>query len=324
MQISHGRADLGPFGEVTALRIEKLDTTVFAIRHEHGVVRRDGDAVRDVELPRPTARFAPRTKQCAVRREDVDAGVAVAVAHEHGAVRGERHVARIVERPGRAPDRAVVHALHAGIRRRSRRAKREQSFAARRVLVHRVAAVVREPEVVVAVDGDPVRPVEATFSPRSPQRTVRIEHQHRVLAAVEHVHAVSRIDRDGRGFLPRPPRRQLVPVVVCFKTVGGDRFAHGVIQGRREWRSVGGCGRASRLSPCRPSHRDPLCERVDLVRPTAANVDRWFLGNVACDFSPAPRSHHRRGRLCDLLLVLRAAARMEDGLRGVNHFLNAS
>src|SRR5262249_21946534 len=94
-----GTGDIGPLAAEDAVRREELQAAVLAVGDAHGAVLVDGQAVRDVELTRAAARFAPRLLQPAVGREAVDAGVAVAVGDVEVAGRSERQVGREMEGP---------------------------------------------------------------------------------------------------------------------------------------------------------------------------------------------------------------------------------
>ena len=65
--------------------------------------------------------------------------------------------------------------------------------------------IVREPERAVGPDGDPVRPSEHAFSPRSEEVPLAVEHDDRVLASVEDVDVVLGVDGDARRLDERPP-----------------------------------------------------------------------------------------------------------------------
>src|SRR5205807_2428551 len=53
----------GPLRQIGAVRSEHLDAVVLAVAHEDAAVAEDADAVRDLELPRSGARFAPGTDE---------------------------------------------------------------------------------------------------------------------------------------------------------------------------------------------------------------------------------------------------------------------
>ena len=95
----------------------------------------------------------------------------------------------------------------------------------------RVVAVVGQPDRVVGRHVDAVRAVEHPLAPGAQEVAVAVEHDHRVLAAVEDVDVVLLVDPDrGDVGVELPPRRQLRPVVDDLVAVGAraqyDR--HGV------------------------------------------------------------------------------------------------
>ena len=55
-----GALDVGPLAQVLAVGAEDLDAVALPVTDEDTPVRCHGDAVRQVELPRATARRAPR------------------------------------------------------------------------------------------------------------------------------------------------------------------------------------------------------------------------------------------------------------------------
>src|SRR6185503_18322530 len=134
--------------------------------------------------------------------EFVDARVAVAVAHVDVTARRKRRVRAAVE--GRA--------AHVG-RRLPRHAKLEQHLALGGALPHHVPAVVGAVEDVVRVDVQPVRARKGSLAPRADEVALAVEHDHRVLAAVEYVDPVLAVHRDGGDVLEFPALGQLRPVL---------------------------------------------------------------------------------------------------------------
>ena len=68
-----------PLGYVFALRIEDLDSVVFAVRYVDVPVRVRADAVDEIEFPRIGTRLTPRKEQLSIRRILMDPCVAVPV-----------------------------------------------------------------------------------------------------------------------------------------------------------------------------------------------------------------------------------------------------
>src|SRR5205807_757550 len=93
----------------SAVGVEELNPAVLAVGHIHGALPIHRDAVGDAELARATAGFTPRQEQFALRRELVDAGVAVAVADIQLAARADRQVGRVVKWWAGLVNRAEVH-----------------------------------------------------------------------------------------------------------------------------------------------------------------------------------------------------------------------
>ena len=113
-----------------------------------------------------------------------------------------------------------------------RNADFEQDLAAQRAFAHGVVAVIGAVQGLVRADMQPVRPVEQVFAPRIQQIAVAVEHHHRVLAAIEDIDPVLRVDRDRRDILEGPALRQFRPVglhPVCVSAIADDaaRIARG-------------------------------------------------------------------------------------------------
>src|SRR5262249_15944991 len=132
---------------------EQHHPAVLAVGDIDGAVRVNGNAVRDVELPYPTTRLAPRVEQFAVGRETVDAFVAVAVGDVEVTVRGDGEVGGVVERPGGAADGAVIDARRPGVGGLARRAEREAELALGAEGEDGVAEIVSAVDRVVGADG---------------------------------------------------------------------------------------------------------------------------------------------------------------------------
>ena len=197
-----GPVHVDPLRFVLAVAVEHLDAVILAVGDVHPALRVGGDVVRDVELAGIRARLAPREQQLSVRRVLVHARIAVAVAHVDLAPGRQRRVRAAVER----------QAAHVG-RRLPGDADLEQHLAVGRALAHEVAGVVGAIQDVVGVDVQPVGAREGPFSPRGQEVAVRVEDDHRVLAAVEHEHPIPAVDRNRGDVLQLPPFGQLRPVL---------------------------------------------------------------------------------------------------------------
>ena len=203
-----------PLRLVAAVAVENLHPVVLAVGDIDPAVRVGDDVVRDVELARIGAALAPRKQQLAVRREFVDAGIRVAVRDIDVEIGRQRGV-------GAAVERLAAH------KRRGppRNADFEQYLAAERAFAHGVVAVIGAVQRLVRADMQPVRPVEQVFAPGIQQVAVAVEHHHRVLAAIEDIDPVLRVDRDRRDVLEAPALRQFRPVglhPVCVSAVADD------------------------------------------------------------------------------------------------------
>ena len=82
-----------------------------------------------------------------------------------------------------------------------------------RAFAHGVVAVVGAIELVVGVDVHAVRAAEQAFAPAREEIAVAVEHDHRMLAAVEDIDAVLAVDGDRGDVVERPAVRQLRPVL---------------------------------------------------------------------------------------------------------------
>ncbi len=121
-------------------------------------------------------------------------------------------------------------AAHIG-RRLAGDADGQQHLAVERAVSDGVVAVVGEPESVVRRHVDAVRAAKHPFAPGAQEVALAVEHDHRVLAPIEGVHPVLRVDPDrGHVGVELPPRRQLRPVVDDLVPIGAraqnDRLRH--------------------------------------------------------------------------------------------------
>ena len=80
-----------------------------------------------------------------------------------------------------------------------------------RALAHGVVAVVGAVEIVVGVDVHAVRALEQALAPRAQEIALAIEHDHRVLAAIEDVDPILAVHADRRHVLEIPARRAASP-----------------------------------------------------------------------------------------------------------------
>src|SRR5581483_11798555 len=89
----------------------------------------------------------------------------------------------------------------------------EQHLAVGGAFAHGVIAIVGAIEIVVGVDMQAVGALEQAFAPALDEIAVAIEHDHRVLAAIEDVDAVLAVDRHGGRIGELPAVRQFGPVL---------------------------------------------------------------------------------------------------------------
>jgi hypothetical protein len=75
-----------------------------------------------------------------------------------------------------------------------------------------VTAVIRAIEEVVGVDVQPMRAWKRAFAPRGEEVAIRVEDNHRVVSAIEHIHAVLAVNSHGCNVLELPPLWQFGPV----------------------------------------------------------------------------------------------------------------
>ena len=142
----------------------------------------------------------------------MDAGVAVAVGDVEVAERRHGDVGRVVERRAGALDRAEVEARGAGVAAGLPLVPSvEEQLARGRELADRVVEVVGQVDRVVGADGDAVRPREQPLAPGAQELAVPVEDDDRMLAAVEDVHAVARVDGDADGLDEAPAGGQPLP-----------------------------------------------------------------------------------------------------------------
>jgi hypothetical protein len=189
-----------PLRLVPPVRVEHLDAMVLPVRHIDPAIRVAGDVVDDVELARIRPGLTPGQQMPPVRREFVHAGVAIPVRHIDLSDWRQRGMGTTVER------------LAAHIRRRpARNPECQQHLALERALPDRVVGIVGQPDRVVRPHVQPVRAREHPLAPGPDKIAVPIEHDHRVLAAVEHIDPVLPVRPDPADLLEPPTRRQLAP-----------------------------------------------------------------------------------------------------------------
>ncbi len=97
-------------------------------------------------------------------------------------------------------------------RRLVRNADRQQHLAVGGAFAHGMVAVVGAVKLVVGVDMQAMRTAKQAFAPVRDEISVAVEHDHRMLTAVEDIDAVLAVDRDGSDVGELPSRRQLRPV----------------------------------------------------------------------------------------------------------------
>ena len=114
-------------------------------------------------------------------------------------------------------------AAHVG-RRLAGNAERQQHLAFQRALADGVVAVIGQPDRAVRGHEHAVRARENPLAPGTQEIAVAVEHDHRMLAAIEHVDIVVAVDADRADFLERPAGWQLRPVL--DRLVGVVAAAH--------------------------------------------------------------------------------------------------
>jgi len=195
--------------------VEDLHARVAAVADVDAPARVRRDAVRQVELAAPGSGPAPLEQEPPVGRELRHAGVAVAVAHVEGAVGQHGHVGRHVEV-------RAVFAGHAAL------AEGPQELPLVAELEDLMKRNVRDPDVIAAVHGQPVRHDERAPSPggeRPPGPPVE-EHdggvphgvcgeglRPRAPRAVEDEDVVARVHADARDAAEDEPLGQHGPAV---------------------------------------------------------------------------------------------------------------
>src|SRR5882672_2553516 len=65
---------------------------------------------------------------------------------------------------------------------------------------------------VVVADMQPVRLIEYAVPPRAQEPSIAIEDDQRMSTAMEHIHSISSVYRDGCDIAQRPPIRQFAPI----------------------------------------------------------------------------------------------------------------
>ena len=92
---------------------------------------------------------------------------------------------------------AAVERLAAHVRSRlAGQAERHQHLAVQRALTNRVVAVIGQPHRVIRPHVQAVRAGKQPLPPGAQEIAGAVEHDHRVLAAVEYIDVVAAIDAD--------------------------------------------------------------------------------------------------------------------------------
>ena len=143
-----------PLRFVFAVAVEDLHPVVFAVGDINPALRVADDIVRDIELARIAAAFAPGEQQLPVRVEFVHPGIGVAVRDIDLEVRRQR-------RMGTAIERLAAHER----RRPARDADFQQHLAIEGAFADGVVAVVGAIKRVIRPDMQAVRPVEQSLAP---------------------------------------------------------------------------------------------------------------------------------------------------------------
>src|SRR2546425_392070 len=209
-----GALGVRPLREVLALGAEDLDAIVLAVADEDAAIRVDGDAMRQVELARPGARYAPGLLELAGRREAMHPTVAVPIGDIEVAPRTDGQIRGPVERARGSSDRHVVLAVVPRIGRRVQGPERREQLAVGRELPHRVVAVVRAVDHVVRADGDAVRAVgELALAPGPEEVAGLVVDDDGVVTAADQIDPILGIDGDPRDVAVLVAGGKLLPAL---------------------------------------------------------------------------------------------------------------
>src|SRR5262249_18516744 len=154
-----GRTDqLGrPDAEQFTIQVEDLNAIVLAVGYQQAAAPVIPDAVWQVELSWSFARLSPGELVCAVSRELVHAGIAVAVGHIHVAVRQLDDIGREVEwaaavRDLLPRDRREIVGWYAGVRPSVFLADGADQLALNGELHELTIMPVRQPDAILRVN----------------------------------------------------------------------------------------------------------------------------------------------------------------------------
>src|SRR5262249_7939955 len=177
-----------PHVQMLAVRTEDLDTVALPVTHEDASIRRHGDTMRQIELPRTTTRRPPRALELSGGGKLMHAAVPVAIRHIEVAFRAHGDIGGTVEGAGAPRDRHEVPAVIAGVRRRVHDPQGQEQLARRRKLPDGVVAVVRAEDRAVGTDGDAMGTGrELALAPRAQKVPLLIVDNDRVVPATNEV-----------------------------------------------------------------------------------------------------------------------------------------
>ena len=144
----------------------------------------------------------------AFRREVMDARVAVAVGYIYRTVESQANVGGPVERVTTHPPGRFVRCPN-----------RHQQVAIGRPFLDHVSSYVCSVNRVVRGNEKMVGSAEHSFSPRSEDFSVLVQHDHRMVAAIVSKNLVFAVDPYADNMVPFPPVRQRRPTDYVFKNI---------------------------------------------------------------------------------------------------------
>lgn len=144
--------DVGPLGQVVAVRREKLDSAILTIRDVDYPPSIHGDAMRHMKFAGTAAWLPPAEDEPPIRGKLVNSRVAVTVADVDFSMRGERHVGRIMEGRAGPKNGALVNAGGPGVRGPAVRTQGQQKPSVRSELADGVVGVVGAVDGVIRPD----------------------------------------------------------------------------------------------------------------------------------------------------------------------------
>jgi len=193
----------GPLRLEMSAIIEDLHAVVFAIRNIDPTVRITADIVWKVEVTRFKSAVTPGAQMPPASGIQVNVCVAVAVADINISIRCQRRVRAAIE----------WNTAH-GAGRPPRDADFQKSETRQRELAYRMVSIIGAVDAPIVADMNAVRPGEYPLAPGANDRSVPVEHDHWVVAAIEEIDIVVAVDGDSGHIAYLQPVRQSTPVVL--------------------------------------------------------------------------------------------------------------